>query len=301
MMAKTRTIRVRTNSSAGDHAFTVLNYSIMILLCITTLYPFLYLITSSFSGLDASLGGFSLLPRDPTLNNYDRVIRNPLILLGYKNTILRTVLGTILSVLVTFMLAYPLAKKAMPNRSAWTGYVVFTMFFSGGLIPSYLLVRSLGLVDTIWALILPELVSAYNFVIARNYIMGIPPSLEESARIDGANDIVIFFRIIMPVCKPVIATLALWIAVWHWNSWFDSMIYSTKAATQVAQLVMRRIVLEGTDQLTQMTAGRDDMQAIATEGIKAATIMVTTIPILLVYPFIQKYFVKGVMVGSLKG
>jgi putative aldouronate transport system permease protein len=144
-------------------------------------------------------------------------------------------------------------------------------------------------------------VSAYNFVIVRNFMQGIPNSFEESAKIDGANDITILFRIILPLCKPIIATIALWVAVWHWNDWFDSMIYMTKPSGEVVQLVMRRIVLEGTDQLTAMMAQASRNEVIAPEGLKAATIMVTTIPILCVYPFIQKYFVKGVMMGSLKG
>ncbi|OHE63027.1 MAG: ABC transporter permease [Treponema sp. GWB1_62_6] len=271
----------------------------MAVLSFFTLYPFLFLFTSSFSGLDASLGGFSLWPRAFTLDNYVRVAANPLVASGYWNTILRTVLGTALSLIATFTLAYPLSKKSFPLRNFWTALVVFTMFFSGGLIPTYLLVKNLRLVDTVWSLVLPELVSAYNLIIVRNYMQTIPASLEESARIDGANDIGILFRIILPVCKPIIATIALWVAVWHWNAWFDCMIYVNKAGGEVMQLVMRRIVMLGsTDQITQMMAEQD----IATpEGLKAATILVATIPILCAYPFVQKYFVKGVMVGSLKG
>jgi putative aldouronate transport system permease protein len=283
-------------------AFPLFNYAFMAAMSVTTLYPFLFLLTSSLSGLDMSLGGFSLLPRDFTLDNYAKVISNRSIGTGYYNTILRTVLGTACSLVVTLCLAWPLSKKSFPNRTFWTALIVFTMFFSGGMIPTYLLVRRLGLIDSIWALVLPELVTAYNFVIARNYMQTIPNSMEESAKIDGANDIVILFRVILPVCKPIIATLALWIAVWHWNAWFDAMIYMTTAGGQVVQLVMRRIVLEGSDQMTQMMAETQRQGlVIAPEGLKAATIMATTLPILCVYPFIQKYFVKGVMMGSLKG
>jgi putative aldouronate transport system permease protein len=282
-----------------DLLFTAVNYTLMTVLSFFTLYPFLFLVVSSLSGLDATVGGFSLWPRSPTTDNYLRVLANPLVASGYYNTILRTMLGTSLSLLATFTLAYPLSKKTFPLRNLWTALVVFTMFFSGGLIPTYLLVKNLGLVDTVWSLVLPELVSAYNLVIVRNYMQTIPASLEESAKIDGANDIVILFRIILPVCKPIIATIALWVAVWHWNAWFDCMIYVTKAGGEVMQLVMRRIVMLGSnDEITQMMASQD----IATpEGLKAATILVATVPILCVYPFIQKYFVKGVMVGSLKG
>lgn len=280
-------------------AFSTVNGIFMVLICFATLYPFLFLLTSSFSALNASTAGFSLVPRAFTTENYARVLANPVIYSGLKNTLFRTIVGTTLSLAVTFMLAYPLSKKSFPNRNAWTGLVVFTMFFSGGLIPTYLLVRGLGLIDKSWALILPELVSAYNFVIVRNYMQTIPDSLEESAKIDGANDIVIFARIIMPICKPIIATIALWVAVWHWNAWFDCLIYMTKPAGDVLQLVMRRIVIQGTDQITEMMAGH--VSAMTPEGLKAATILLTTLPILCVYPFVQKYFVKGVMMGSLKG
>lgn len=292
----------KRSRSFADRKFDYFNNLLMALLSVTILYPFVFLITSSLSGLDMSLGGFSLIPRQFTFDNYAKVLRNPQISSGYLVTAFRTVLGTVLSLIVTFALAWPLSKKTFPNRNMWTGLVVFTMFFSGGMIPTYLLVRQLGLIDTIWALVLPELVSAFNFVIVRNYMQTIPASLEESAKIDGANDIVVLIRIILPVCKPIIATIGLWVAVWHWNAWFDSMIYMTKAEGQVVQLVMRRIVLEGSDQMTQMMMhAQMGNEAIAPEGLKAATVMVTTLPILCVYPFIQKYFVRGVMVGSLKG
>jgi putative aldouronate transport system permease protein len=284
----------------SDAPFTIVNYAIMIMLSITTLYPFIFLITSSFSALDMSLGGLSIIPRQFTFSNYERVFANPNVGIGYRNTIIRTILGTSLSLLVTFCLAYALSKKTFPNRNLWTGLVVFTMFFSGGMIPSYLLVKNLKLIDSMWALILPELVSAYNFVIVRNYMQTIPQSLEESAKIDGANDITIMFRIILPVCKPILATIALWVAVWHWNAWFDCMVYISSQKGQVMQLVMRRIVMLGSsDQLTQMEGQSHDF--FTPEGIKAATILVATVPIVCVYPFIQKYFVKGVLVGSLKG
>lgn len=294
--------KIVRQKSIFDVSFDNFNKLLMVMLSATILYPFIFLITSSLSGLDMTLGGFSLIPRQFTFNNYSKVFQNPQIASGYVITIFRTVLGTVLSLIVTFSLAWPLSKKTFPNRNMWTAMIVFTMFFSGGMIPSYLLVRQLGLIDTIWALVLPELVSAFNFVIVRNYMQTIPASMEESAKIDGANDITILISIIVPVCKPIIATIALWVAVWHWNAWFDSMIYMTKAEGQVVQLVMRHIVLEGSDQITQMMMhAQMGSEAVAPEGLKAATVMVTTIPILCIYPFIQRYFVRGVMVGSLKG
>ncbi|MDP3178658.1 MAG: carbohydrate ABC transporter permease [Spirochaetaceae bacterium] len=284
--------------------FDAANAAFMVFVCAGTLYPFLFIIASSLSSYNASVGGLSLVPRAFTLDNFSRVLTDPLIYSGLRNTIARTAFGTVLSLIAVFALAYPLSKKYLPNRGFWTGLVVLTMFFSGGLIPTYLLVRAVGLVDSPWSLVLPELVGAYNLIIARNYMRTIPDSLEESARIDGANDMTILFKIILPVCKPIVATIALWIAVWHWNAWFDCLVYMTKPEGEVLQLVMRRIVIQGSDQLTEMLGKGMAMQQdqyITPEGLKAATILVTTFPILCAYPFIQKYFVKGVMVGSLKG
>ncbi len=290
--------------SGSPDAFGAINGAFMVLLCACTLYPFLFIVASSLSSFNASAGGLSLIPRSFTTDNFARVLSDQLIYSGFENTIVRTVLGTGLSLIAVFALAYPLSKKYFPNRGFWTALIALTMFFSGGLIPTYLLVRGVGLVDSPWSLVLPELVSAYNLVIVRNYMQTIPDSLEESARIDGANDIAILFRIILPICKPIIATIALWVAVWHWNAWFDCLIYITKPAGEVLQLVMRRIVIQGSDQLTEMLGRGMAMQQdeyITPEGLKAATILVTTFPILCAYPFIQKYFVKGVMLGSIKG
>lgn len=289
-------------SSLSEKLFTLANYLLMFFICVITIYPFLHILSISLSSSNVPLTQIHIIPPEISLESYRRVFTNPFIGMGYYNTILRTVIGTFLSVLVTLMLAYPLSKKYFPHRTFWTGLVVFTMFFSGGIIPTYILVRNLRMINTIWALVLPELVSAFNLVIVRNYMMTIPESLEESAKIDGANDITILFRIILPICKPIIATIALWVAVWHWNSWFDSMIYSTSAEKQVVQLVMRRIVLEGSQSSMSLAAQTNLQYEIVTpENLKAATIMVTTLPIILVYPFVQKYFVKGIMIGSLKG
>jgi putative aldouronate transport system permease protein len=278
--------------------FTFL-YVFMILVCFMMVYPFLYLVSQSFGG--SVTMGLSLVPANPTISAYGRVFKNPHIYTGFRNTIFRVVLGTALTMLVTIMTAYPLSKKYFPNRSLWTSLIVFTMFFSGGLIPSYLLVRSLGIYNTIWAMVLPGLISTYNMIIMRNFFMNIPSELEESARMDGANDLLILARIIVPVSGPIIATVALWTMVGHWNAWFDCMIYISTTGKQVLQLILRRIVLEGTSQLMELNSSIEDIGMTNPDSVKAATIMVATIPILLVYPFLQKYFVKGVMIGSLKG
>jgi len=177
---------------------------------------------------------------------------------------------------------------------------VFTMFFSGGLIPVYLLVKKLGIMNSVWALVLPSLISTFSMIIARNYFMSLPIELEESAKIDGAHDWTVLFRIVVPVSAPIIATLALWSAVGHWNAWFDSLIYITDNDKQVLQVVMRRIVLEGTSNMMDFRSD-DPLATVNPEMVKAATVMVTVLPIVLTYPFLQKYFIKGVLVGSLKG
>ena len=291
---------IKKQRTLGDKIFDGTNIIIMLLICVVTIYPFWNLLTLSFTSGDIPLTQTYLIPPKITLANYTKVLSDSDIKFGFANTIFRTVLGTVISVVGVICTAYPLSKKYLVHRNLFTTFVVLTMFVSGGTIPSYLLVKNIGLMDSIWALVLPSAISAYNVVIARNFFMGIPNSLEESARIDGANDITILFRIIIPVSMPIIATITLWVAVWHWNAWFDSLIYISSSTKQVLQVVMRRIVLEGTQEMMNPDAFEEAMN-VNTETIKATTVMVTTIPILLVYPFIQKYFVKGVMIGSIKG
>lgn len=280
--------------------FEIFNLFLLWGFCLLVLLPFLHVVSLSFSSPESSFAQIRFWPEKFTWQNYIQVFRNKYIYSGFANTIFRTVTGTILSVLATICAAYPLSKPYLPHKLFWTMFVVFTMFFSAGLIPSYLWNKQLGLMDNKLVLILPGLISAYNVVIARNFFMGIPESLEESDRIDGANDITVFFHIVVPISKAIIATLALWIAVGHWNAWFDSMLYIRDAGDQVLQVVMRRIVLEG--QIAAMELNDPTLASAANpETIKAATIMVTTLPILCVYPFVQKHFVKGVVVGSVKG
>ena len=204
------------------------------------------------------------------------------------------------------MLAYPLAKTQLWGRKFWMWIVVFTMFFGGGLIPTYLLIRNLHLFNTIWALVLPGLVSAWNIIILRNFFYSIPEELEESARIDGANDLLIFFRIVIPLSAPVIATVTLWTMVAHWNSWFDALMYTTGGKIRILQIVLREVL----DNANQMSgaSGRLNLNEVEMQGqlyspesIKAAILMAVIIPIVCVYPFLQKYFVKGIMVGAVKG
>lgn len=289
--------------SAAEKIFDIINVLILTLFAITTVYPFVNVLVVSFSTpAAANVYGLKLWPKEVTLEAYRAVFANDYIWIGYGNTILRTVVGTFLNVVFTVMCAYPLSKKYLPNRNAYTLFIVFTMFFSGGLIPNYLLVKGLGLLDSRWSLILPGLIAPFTMIIVRNYFMSLPAEVEESAKMDGANDLRILASIVLPVSLPIVATISLWYAVAHWNAWFDSLLYISDPNKMVLGNVLRKIVIEGSPQFQSFEAVQPgESNTVTPDIIKAATIMVATFPILCVYPFIQKYFVKGVMVGSLKG
>jgi len=272
----------------------------MILFAASTLFPFVYLLSMSLTSSDVSLTRIRLIPEKIDFDTYGRVLADEQIQRGFVNTLVRTGLGTLLTVATTILMAYPLSKRHFPNRVFWTALVVFTMYFSGGLIPTYLLYRSFGIFDSVWVLVLPYLVNAFHLVIVRNFMMTIPESLEESARIDGANDIRILVSIILPVSLPIIATLVLWTAVWHWNAWFDAMIYISSGEKMVLQTVLRKIVITGKSRLVESNAMNPDVP-INPVNLKAASIIIVTIPIVMIYPFLQKYFIKGIFIGSLKG
>ncbi len=293
---------MKTNKSKLNRTdgFDVTIWLIMAFVVFAIMYPCLYVVKQSFVGSAAPSISFSLIPGDPSLENYRKVFINQYIGYGFVNTLTRLVLGTPLTLIATILTAYPLARPDLPNRTFWTGFFVFTMFFSGGMIPDYMLVRDLGIYDTIWALVFPRLIDTFNLLIMRNYMMSLPRSLEESARIDGATEFRILRSIILPLCMPIIATVALWTMVNHWSWWFDCLLYMKDSKKMVLQVVMRRIVLEGTMQMMDQSGFQDETM-INAEGLKAAVIVVSTIPIVCVYPFLQKYFVKGILVGSLKG
>ena len=281
-------------------------YLVLVLLCGSIVICFWHLLNLSFSpSYIATKGGLLLYPKDATLDNYARVIDNRFIWMGYKNTIIRTVIGTVLQLFFTSMGAYVLSKKFFPHRTFWTVFIVFTMFFSGGMVPSYLLVKELGLIDTYASMILPGLISAYNMVIIRNYFQSLPEEIEESCLIDGAGRFRIFLQFILPLSKPILATIALWLAVGHWNSWFDVLLYIQEDTNKFTlQIILRRIILTGSKEILDTSAAANAAQmesVVSSEGLKAACIFVTTLPILCVYPFVQKFFVKGIMIGSLKG
>lgn len=292
----------RIKTSTGEKAFTVFNYIFFSLLCLIMLYPFWHVIMLSFSSMEASLkGGTFLYPKGFNLDTYKSVFKNPMVYTGFGTTIMVTVIGTIFGTLLTAMTAYPLSKSRLRGGKVMMVLVLFTMIFAAGMIPSFLLVQKLNLMDNRLALILPGLISAYNCIIMKSFFLSIPDSLEESARIDGANDLKIFFSIIIPLSKATIATIALFTAVGYWNDYFSTVLYIRSTDKWSLQAVLRNM-LTNTQQAMQQ-AGVNVMAQTNTnaETIKAGTIVISTIPILIVYPFVQKYFVKGVMIGGVKG
>jgi putative aldouronate transport system permease protein len=245
--------------------------------------------------------GFLLFPLRPNLNAYRHVIRNPNIFSGYRNTLIVLAGGTSINMVLTCLGAYILSRKKFAIRNVLMVMIVFTMYFSGGLIPRYLLVSNvLNLRNTYWAIMLPGAISTWNLIVLRTAFAGVPPSLEESARIDGANDFRILWSIVVPVTIPTIAVIALFYIVGHWNAWFDSMLYLRRREMYPLQLILREILISSSTDSMLADVAQEDKEAIG-ESIKHATIIASTIPILIVYPFLQKYFVKGVMVGAIKG
>ncbi|MBR4427956.1 MAG: carbohydrate ABC transporter permease [Clostridia bacterium] len=282
----------------------VIIYTLLALLSLTIVFAFLHLLSISLSSnAVATKGGLLFVPREVTFDNYSRVFKNRYIWIGYKNTLFRTIVGTSVQLMFTALGAYVLSKKYFPHRTFWTLLIVFTMFFSGGLIPTFLLVKNLGLTNTYASMILPGLISAYNLTIMRNFFQSLPEEIEESCMIDGAGRMRIFWQFILPLSTPILATVALWLAVGHWNAWFDVLIYISDSDKRTLQVVLRNIIITGTKELDLGTASSsvNDEPQISSAGLKAASIYVATIPILCVYPFLQKHFVKGIMVGSLKG
>ncbi|NGP59556.1 carbohydrate ABC transporter permease [Paenibacillus thiaminolyticus] len=287
--------------SLGERIFEVFNILFLILLCLVTLYPFIYVLFASLSepAWVVQQRGLIWHPSGLNLKAYRLVFDNPMIASGYLNTLFIVSAGTCLNVFMTALGAYGLSRQNVMWKNPIMFFIVFTMFFSGGLIPSYLLVTGLGMLDSLWALIIPGAVSAFNLIIMRTAFQSIPHSLEESAKLDGANDFTVMIRIILPLSMPVIAVMILFYGVGHWNSWFGAMIYLRDRELYPLQLVLREILITNSTDSMLTSAGTADKMPIG-ETIKYATIIVATVPILLLYPFLQKYFVKGVMIGAIK-
>ncbi|MEF3304870.1 carbohydrate ABC transporter permease [Paenibacillus sp. GYB003] len=297
---KSRGIR----TSAGEKAFTVFNYVFFVLLGLTTIFPFINLIAKSFSSEAAVVSGIvTFWPIDFQVGTYKYVVQNSMFMNAFKVSLTVTICGTLLSLFMTTLAAYPLSKPRLRGRKFFILMYIFTMLFSGGLIPTYLLMQQLHLIDKLPVLFLPAMVSVYNMLIIKNYFESLPDALEESAKLDGAGNLTILWRIMLPLSLPVLATIALFFAVQFWNDYFASLIYINSAHLKPLQLYLKELFVSSSD--TFLRAGQDiNVDAAmntSPQAIQAASIILATLPILLVYPFLQKYFVKGVLVGSVKG
>ena len=281
----------------------VLIYIAVMSYALSVVIPFLNIISVSLSSSFAILQGkVSLFPREFNLDAYKAVFSNEALLRAYGNTIYVVVIGTSLSLFMTTFAAYPISKKNIPGRKWITFMITLTMWFSGGMIPIFLVVKGVGLYNTRWALFVPTMISAFNVIVMRNFFENLPDSLEESARIDGANDFLILFKIIVPLSKPVMATVMLWIAVGLWNGFMAPLLYLQDSSKYTIQIVLRDIVLQNSGYEYGMDVGQqNEGMDLLSDSIRYATIMFSIIPMLMIYPFIQKYFVKGIMLGAVKG
>ena len=293
-----------TNRGKFDWLIDVFIFLFLIILIVFTLYPFYYIVVASISDplMMMQHSGVLLAPLGKvTFDSYFKVIfTNPNIASGYKNTIIYVLGGLAVNLTLTVLAAYALSRKNVKHRNFIMFAITFTMLFSGGMIPTFLLIRNLGWINTRWAIIIPPAISVYNMIILRTNFQAIPDSLEESAKIDGANDFVILWRIVLPLSQAAIAVMVLYYGVAHWNSWFPAMIYLRRRELYPLQLILREILIA--NDVASMTAGSGAAdRAPLGVTIQYATIIVSTLPILTIYPFLQKYFVKGVMIGAIKG
>lgn len=294
--------------SHGDRTMIFLIYGFLVILGFATFYPFWNSLVISFNnGMDTSLGGVTFWPRDFTLDNYQIVFKDKRLINGFLISILRTVVGTFLAILCTAIFAYGMSRKGLIGKKYYMIMCIMTMYFSGGLIPYFLVVRELGMMDTFWVMVIPGIISVWNMIIFRTFFLGLPEGVEESAKIDGCSNWGIFFRIVLPLSGPVIATLSLFTAVYHWNDWFTATIFINDADLLPIQTKLQQILKSNimSEQMSQMSsAAKAAMQRmksnVTTKSLSMATMIVATVPIMLVYPFVQKYFVKGVLIGSLK-
>lgn len=288
--------------SRDDKIFDAVVYSITALLLIMVGYPLLFVISASFSNpIDVVAGRVWLLPQGFTLEPYKLVFQNEKIWNGYANTLFYTAAGTLINLTMTVLAAYPLSRRDLPGQQFLMFFVTFTMFFSGGLIPTYLLVRDLGMINTVWAMLIPGAIATYNLIVMRSFFQSsIPYELQESAWMDGCTFFRMLWSVILPLSKPILAVMLLFYAVGHWNAYFNALIYLKDRSLFPLQLILREILILNQDDMTGGDIGMTERVMMA-ESIKYSVIIVSSIPVLLLYPFIQRYFVKGVMIGSIKG
>ncbi|WP_239634832.1 carbohydrate ABC transporter permease [Paenibacillus sp. H1-7] len=288
----------------SDKMFTIINYTILSLFLITIMYPLIYIVSASISSSEAVISGAVWLwPIDPTLDGYSAVFKHKLIWSGFMNSIFYTVAGTAINVVMTILAAYPLSRKDFYGKNVFMFLFVFTMMFSGGLIPTYLVVKDLGLLNTTWSMLLPGALGVWNMIITRTYFQTtIPDELLEASQLDGCTDFQFIWKIVLPLSGPIIAVITLFYAVGHWNSYFNALIYLKNQNLYPLQLVLRDILVQNDVDLNMlMDVAEQAKREGLRELLKYSLIVVATVPLLVVYPFVQKYFVKGVMIGSLKG
>jgi putative aldouronate transport system permease protein len=287
--------------SKSYRLFQIINVTILLVIIAATLYPFLYVVATSFSSeAFVRSGKVSIFPLGFTTVTYKEVIAEKHFWMGYKNTIIYTILATAFSLFMTTIFAYALSKKRLLGRGFFLGFAVFTMFFGGGLIPNYLLIRTLGMRNTIWSVIVPGAISTYNLLVMKSFFESMPKELEEAASVDGLGTYGLLVKIILPLSMPILATMTLFYAVGNWNAWFGAFLYMDKREMFPVTLYLRNIIAGAQQTATASTLDNEKISQIAAT-IKSATIVLTVLPILCVYPFIQKYFVTGVMIGSVKG
>ncbi|WP_127580117.1 carbohydrate ABC transporter permease [Paenibacillus koleovorans] len=292
----------RRGRPLGDRLFSIGNGAFMVILALSILYPFWQTLILSLSGPQSAMSlGVHLWAQEWSLDAYRFLFSYEDIYGAYINTIVRTLVGTVVIVMFTVAAAYPLSKRELPYRNTLTIFFLIPMFFSGGLIPTYLLIRQIGLIDHFLVLILPGAVSIFSVIIMRNFFMTIDKAFEESAFIDGANYLTLLIRIILPISVPVLATIALWAAVSHWNAWFDAMIYIRDRDKTVIQLILREMLTAVNQQASDVASFGASHAELTLNNVRAAIVLISIGPIVLVYPYIQKYFVKGITLGSLKG
>ncbi len=301
MSMKTNEVKHLKESSLDRFTYIVICI-ILAVFCFSTVYPFWHVLMYSISGSKAAMsGGLFFIPRDFDLLAYKMIFKTSQIFVAYGNTILRTIIGTALSMALSILTAYPLSRKRLRGRSCFSMIFFFTMLFNGGMIPTYLVVQSYGLIDSFWALVLPLAMNAYNMFILRNYFKTVPDSLEESAFIDGANSFTILWKIILPVSTPALAAVTMFYGVYNWNAYLDGVLYINSASLEILQVYLRKL-LASTGTLNSLSGidGLSEAASLSEESMKMATIAVSILPVLVVYPFIQRFYTSGITAGAVK-
>ena len=301
--AKKQTPRpVGPKDSTGYKVFTAVNVVVLLLICAVTLYPFITVLAQSFSSVGAIRAGqVNLLPVDFNIDTYKAVAQNRMFWINYRNTVLYTVVGTTIAMALTATMAFVLSKKHLRGRGVLIGIVVFTMFFNGGLIPNYVLISSLGLLNSMWAVVLPPAISVFNLLVMKSFFENLPHELEEAAQIDGLGWFGIYVRITLPLSKAVLATMTLFYSVQYWNDWFNAFIYLDQRELFPVTLFLRNLIAGATSTVTEGAVATGAATEAISANIQSVTMILTLLPILCVYPFVQRYFVSGVMLGSIKG